>query len=271
MSSINFPDSLKYISSYAFYGTGLSGLNITRNIEYIGKYAFYECVNLKNIIYNTSQQYKLNRIEDYAFSSCTLLNSISLPTSLQSIGKDVFSNTLWYNSASSGYVYLNSFILYKFKGNYSSTVSNPYTIPDTCIIIADYALANIPYTASKVVIRIPHTVKLIGNGAFFNFGALERIELLENSQLLSIGDYAFYGCNKLNSINLIQASSFSYIGNLAFGGCSVLTQFMLNSADYIGKDAFLESGIITLKLKYGINTGNFHPLWNGSNMTYSRV
>lgn len=62
---IDLPDSVRVISSYAFYGSGLRYLMLPQSTTTIDAYAFLNCKNLQSI----SIPRKLCKIHDYSFDS----------------------------------------------------------------------------------------------------------------------------------------------------------------------------------------------------------
>ena len=80
LEAVSLPESLKYISEYAFAGRyRLTSVNIPASVKTIGRYAFSACKKLKNVTFNEG----LESIEGRAFSDCDSLTEIKLPSSLK--------------------------------------------------------------------------------------------------------------------------------------------------------------------------------------------
>ena len=115
ISSIKFPNSLKYIGKESFayskiehvdFGTGIQNLggydsysfskcdNLTRieippQIKKISSGFFFNCVNLKEVIFHEGLEY----IGKQAFGACWKLKEISLPPTVTFVGDKCFSHT----------------------------------------------------------------------------------------------------------------------------------------------------------------------------------
>jgi len=87
-SSINLPNSLKEIDSYAFNACNyLKEINL-KNIEKIGNGAFQYCTNLENIIFGKN----LKHLCEYCFYNCTKLKEIDLSnTKLTYLAEGIFA------------------------------------------------------------------------------------------------------------------------------------------------------------------------------------
>lgn len=134
----------------------------------------------------------VNSIGDSAFSNCTSLESITIPTSVKKIGWNAFSNCL--------------------------SLTN-ITIPDGVTSIYGNTFRN---CASLVNITIPSSVTSIGAWAFRDCKHLENISLPDN--VTSIGERAFGGCTSLKNISI--PNSVTNIGTSAFHNCTSLFKKM---------------------------------------------
>ena len=75
LRNILFPDSLKYIGSYAFYCNKIKSISFPKNIQKIGSYAFAGCNQLEHIEFNGLPV----SIGSEVFSGCTALKEIVIP------------------------------------------------------------------------------------------------------------------------------------------------------------------------------------------------
>ena len=75
LRNILFPDSLKYIGSYAFYCNKIKSISFPKNIQKIGSYAFKDCGQLERIEFNGLPK----SIGSEVFSGCTALKEIVIP------------------------------------------------------------------------------------------------------------------------------------------------------------------------------------------------
>lgn len=102
-------------------------------------------------------------------------------------------------------------------------------------IIGEYnpygALTNPTLFTCVTSIKIPETVTVIGDNAFYGHSSLTSITLHEG--IVELGSLAFSGCEKLTSVTL--PSSLKSLGDGAFGDCSSLYELTIpDTVEYIG-------------------------------------
>lgn len=143
------------------------------------------------------KKYKVTRLGWYsAFGHCKELQSITIPSSVKSICKDVFT----------GCASLSKIEVSKGNKHYSSKGGVLFNK-------AGDTLLAVPRTLTAYT--IPNTVKHIGDGAFWNCANLQSI-VIPNS-VTSIGNEAFFGCSPQN---FVIPSSVMSIGSGAFAESS---------------------------------------------------
>ncbi len=197
LTSVTIPDGVKSIGGVAFFGcTNLKSVTIPDSVTSIGGGAFKYCDNLIFNIYdnakylgNKQNQYlylyeainknmvsvEINNttkfINDFAFSGCTNLTSVTIPDSVTSIGNDTFMScyNLKYN------IYDNA----KYLGNEQNKYLYLHSTTNKNITSVD----------------IHDEVKFIGTNAFYNCTKLTSINIPSN--ITSIGNFAFDGCTNL--------------------------------------------------------------------------
>ena len=132
-------------------------------------------------------------IDEFGFLCYSFLTSLTLPSSLKSIGDEAF-------------------------GGCRSLTS--LTLPSSLQSIGNSAFRD---CNSLTSLTLPSSLQSIGDYAFGCCRSLTSLTL--PSSLQSIGDYAFYGCSSLSSLTL--PSSLQSIGDSAFGRCSSLTSLYI--------------------------------------------
>lgn len=165
-------------------------VQINSYLKNIGDYAFYGCDSLESVVIQDS---KLTEIGIAAFKNCKNLKTINIPETVKAIGTMGFANC----------------------NSLQSTKKNPVVIPKGNTEIMDFAFAG---CKSMQYIKIPASVEMIGNCAFFECDFLSEIEI-EEGQLQEIGDYAFTDC-EMESI--VIPTKTGKIGEYAFSDCKRL-------------------------------------------------
>lgn len=137
-----------------------------------------------------------------------------------------------------------------------------YVLPEEAVIGEDTypvtAIGNGAFAGNRLITAyLPDTVTTIGDNAFDGCVNLTSVTQLGSSDeamfpasVTSIGNYAFEGCGKLN-VTFGDAKALTTIGDNAFYGCTSLqrVEFAQGSAlSYIGKEAFMKSGVSVVDL-----------------------
>ena len=189
---------------------------ISYTVKSIAMYAFSQCTTLTSITIPSS----VNRIGSWAFWNDTAMHTINLPTTGVLMGQAVIQGTGWYQDQPDGLVYLGNTLI-----GYKGTIPTNYSlaVPSNIISIAGSAFFQNWNNNDVVSISLPSTLKYIGDYAFYNCN-ITAITL--PSSLKGIGANAFYG-NLITSITI--PSTVEYIGSSSFGQCGSLTTVHYNA------------------------------------------
>ena len=183
------------------------------------------------------------RIGNNAFRGLSKLSSISLPTSLRSIGDYAFYGI----------------------GQGLSGIDGAITLPDGLTSIGTYAFSN-----SKVSnIVFPDSVTSIGTGCFADCKGLNYITL--PSGLTAIPDEMFKGCNCVLEMSL--PDSITQIGASAFESFAMPSRFLDLPAELrtIGANAFKNMYQGTFILPSKVTTIGQQAFYQDQNNAYSLV
>jgi hypothetical protein len=276
MTSIKIPDRITSIGNYAFSNcASLTSVNIPSSVTTIGSNAFTGCTGLTSItipffgatlnggypfgyLFGTSSASTQNTfippslktviieggnsVPANAFSGCTNITSITIPSSVLSIGANAFSGC---------------------------TSLPSITIPSSVLSIGANAFSG---CTSLPSITIPSSVTSIGNSTFSNWTGLTNITI--PSSVTSIGQSAFSGCTSLPSI--VIPDSVTSIGNSAFRNCTSLKSITL---PFVGKskDAATYEAVLgyifdeyTMSLSTESNGSYFEVYTSSGSTTYYR-
>ena len=217
--------------------------------------------------------YLVSGIERYAFSDCSSLTSINIPSSVTSIGDWAFNGCSSLTSIIIPYS-VTSIEYGAFNGCSSLTSIN---ISPSVTRIGERTFDG---CSSLTSINIPSSVTSIGQSAFYSCSSLTSINI--PSSVTSIGFSAFGGCSSLTSINIptsvtsIQVGAFdgcsslasinipssvTSIGSSAFGGCSSLTSINIpSSVTRIEDGAFASCSSLTT-----ITVDESNPMYSSEN------
>ena len=187
--------------SWTFYyiPENLRSVTVTGADDLYG--AFSNCTGITSVTVPSSA----TAIGDYAFYNCPGLTAITIPDSVTSIGKNSFSGC-------SGLTEL--------------------TIPDGVTRIGYEGIARCTGLTS---ITLPDSLTTLGNRAFMSCSGLTSLTL--SNQLYTIGEAAFFGCSNLTEITIPE--SVESIGSQAFSYCYNLTDIYFDgSAPEFGDNIF---------------------------------
>lgn len=184
----------------AGYPWGLNNKNITKinlaeGMTTIPSYMLYGIKEMESITLPST----IKSIGDSAFFNCTGLKNVTLPSTIKSIGNGSFYQC--YNLQN-------------------------ITIPESVTSIGDNAFGHC--TGLKSV-TLPSTIKSIGDNAFEYCIKLQNITIPEG--VTYIGEGAFEECNSLSEVTLPK--SLVQIGNYAFHNCTSVEKVTVNSPNLI--------------------------------------
>ena len=179
-----------------------------------------------------------------------LINSIVIPDSVLSIGKNAFK----------GLENLRTIIIPDSVETIDDSAFErcksltEVTIPSNVTYIGNYAFDECSSLSS---IMLPEGIKRIGNGMFRYCYHLDSVRLPQS--LNYIGKEAFYNCKSLTEVTI--PSNVTYIDDFAFASCESLTEVTISSnVTYIDHGSFynctkLET--VNVPTKLNIDDGTF--------------
>ena len=267
IESIRLPNAITDVGASSFSEcTALKSVTMSYNStkDYtatVERSAFEGCTSLKNVELSEN----VTSIKDYAFSNCTTMSSLTLPESLTSMGSEIIKNTairsitipknvtVGYNLSEYYGALANCESLTEVifedgrtsipKSICSNSNINNVIIPDS---VTSIEIKSFYYCQNLESIRLPESVKIIGDHAFANC-KFASIRLPES--VTEIEDNAFYGCENLKSVNL--PNTITIVESRAFSGCTALETVTMNYNSTEGYEAkigeYAFSGCVSLK------------------------
>jgi len=198
--------------------------NIKEGTEVIIAEAFSDCSGLKGINIPSS----VTTVGDCAFYNCTSLTEIYMPNTVTDWGEDIFAGCISLKQAT-----IAEGITTLSRGTFNGCAAlTNVNIPSTATVIGIMFFNN---CTSLADITLPVGLIEIGSQAFGNCTSLVEISIPKG--VTSIGSYVFYNCTSLMEITIPQ--DVTTISGSAFSGCSSLTEIIIHeNITSIGSYAF---------------------------------
>lgn len=249
IKSVTIPNSVTAIGKGAFFSClSLESIFIPSSVTSIGESAFARCnsmysliVSEDNPIYdsrndcnaiietstntlqfgckNTTIHRSVTNIGYKAFHDCESISTISIPSSIKTIGIAAFEgSSLVSITLNEGLTSIGA-TAFQHCGNLESI-----EIPNSVITIGEGVFNDCKKIKS---IKLSKSLKSLPSSFCPNCSSLTEIVIIPNS-VTSIGDLAFYGCSSLTSLTI--PSGVTTVGNNTFNNLPALQSIVLYSA-----------------------------------------
>lgn len=251
ISQIILPDSVKIVGKAAFSKMAINVAVIGNGVLELGDEAFALCKQLSTVYLGSFDSVNacisasaLQKIGDYAFRGCELLEQIEMPSSLKTVGSYVFRESGLFNNGNNisyGVVYADNWIV-----DYTKDISTDVIVREGTVGIANYAFYN---CSTLTGIEMPDSVKTVGRAAFYDCSSLSSVKLPDTLEVIE--DFTFYRCKNLQLLSL--PPMLTRIGRSAFYKCATSSYIKDGDTDsdilripadveYIGDYAFYSCG-----------------------------
>jgi hypothetical protein len=181
----------------------------------------------------------ITKIADSAFKNFSMLNGITLSTSVKTIGKSAFEGCSSLRTVS---LYDSGVTEIGNRAFYGSGVES-FAGGSSLRIIGEEAFAK---TRIRTLELSETQVSEIGKKALYGCERLDTVRLPGSVE--KIAEEAFSYCSRLYSIAL---SGVDEIGKRAFKDCDSLTEVTLTGVKTIGEEAFFDTNIVELYIENG--------------------
>ena len=219
------------------YSTVIKKVVIEEGITNVYNGAFSYCSSLAEVELPSS----LITLGSNAFSFCSALKEVVLPENLEVIGYDAFWNAglVSINIPTSVHTVTGDALdMDSLQNVYVEDLSHWFNLHfDNCDISYDNLYLNGELVTDLV---IPSDITSIAYSAFDGMTCLESVTIPES--VTSIGQYAFYGCTNLKEVHI--PNSVTAINANTFSNCESLTSLTLPASVLV------------------INSNAFAPGWN---------
>ncbi|WP_035795127.1 leucine-rich repeat protein [Butyrivibrio sp. WCD3002] len=277
-TAIRIPETIgeytvQEIADSAFYGSSFVSVTIPGTVIRIGNSAFMNSVSLQSVTWGDSDDIYTQKIEESAFSGCSSLENIILPSNLTTICKEAFKGCegLSKVTLSDKVQTIEDKAFYDCTGLSNINFPKAFTssgqsvfqgctnlksieVPGGVDRIPNYAFSY----SSIESIELPDNLEAIGEKAFYCDAALTEITLPEGLEtiereafyettaltkvsfpktLKEIKEYVFYGDTSLKTLTFKEG--LTTIEVYAFQGCSALTNVTLpDTIETLGTGVF---------------------------------
>ena len=260
----NYTPTNYYPSNPVPWSTSITKVTIGEGVTSVGNYAFYDCT----LLFSVSLPSTLKTIGECSFSGCSTIVDFTVPSGVTTIGAYAFSGCSSLNeidlgtgvttinqNAFSSCASLTSIVFPDSVTTLGSSVC--YGCSGLTSVTLPNSLTTIPGSAfsscSKLpTITIPNSVTTIQSSAFSNCSKLATVEF--GTGLITIGSQAFYSSG-LTSITI--PDTVTTINERAFESCSKLL------------DVHVSKSLSTLGNRILGNDGYTNYLYSASGATLS--
>lgn len=291
-TSFTFPESVSVISNYVLNScNNITSITLGKGATAIEQYAFENLAALtkfsvasgnvnfttssgvlfskdKSILYRFAQNSSLTtynvpsgvyEIKPRAFYSAKNLTNITLPSTVNTIGKYAFYNTGYYRNSKNwtdNLLYISNCLIE------SNCTKTSLSVAEGTKVIADFAFKNSKNLSS---VTLPKSVTCIGFGVFSGCDGLKSINVDSSNKYYISKSGILYNKAVTRLIAFPQNSSLTalsvpasvtQIAEYAFMGAKNLKSVSINSVKFIGDYAFYNTPLTSVYIK-STSVGNF--------------
>ncbi|MBR1988038.1 MAG: leucine-rich repeat domain-containing protein [Clostridia bacterium] len=245
------------IGEYSFRSCKLETITIPKNVTSIEEGAFYDCINLKIVVNLSELDIKLGST-DTAISLIPNYGYVAYYAALVVSGDEKYE------------IIEENNVKYAITNTQVAAMEMIDKNATTCSLRQDTTVIGYNVFGDLLeTIKIPASVKIIGNFAFSFCGSLISVEFAENSQLTTIGEHVFESCYLLESI--VIPASVTNIEYCTFYDCSALKSVKFDENSQLvrlGSSAFSGcSSLESIKIPAGVSVVGTNTFYNCTSLS----
>ncbi|MBP3666831.1 MAG: leucine-rich repeat domain-containing protein [Clostridia bacterium] len=214
------------IPDYAFYACrGLEVVSLPETLNGIGNFAFYGC---ESLAYIPADGTALTTVGERAFAGCHTLLSLTLPSTVQTMGMGMLEGCGKLESLTLPFVGGCTYDYPLTEEEKEALEKGDAIHPAEATGYLGYLFGASAHTftagylpVSLMTVTVLEGCESIPANAFFGCVSIREIRLPEG--VIQIGRRAFYGCERLTEMTL--PDSVTAVGDDAFNGCSRMKTF----------------------------------------------
>ena len=230
LKSFTIPDTVRYLGSYVFAGSGLESIVIpgktltslyesSTSTTYTS-YTFQGCASLKSVVIEEGITY----INGNAFENCTALESIQLPSTVTTIDTKAFNGCSALKSV---------------------------TIPANVTKLGNNVFTNCT-SLETVTFEEGSQLATLGNSVFSGSGL---VSIVLPKGITKLPSSTFSGCVNLSSVSFL--GDLTRIESSVFLGCTSLESIELpDTLEYLGATSFKQSGLKSVYIPASVTSSN---------------
>lgn len=247
LKEIRLPESIKQLGNNVFTLSGIKSAFVSCDLEVCGSDIFSQCNQLKELVIAEG----VRKIGDKFAFHCPMLKEVTLPSTLESIGKFALEDSIYLREKAECKIIVNHILLDARKEE------GELVVPEDVFFIAGGAC----YGNTKITsVKLPKSLKGIDSRAFCGCTSLKEVILPPQITKLEEGVFAY--CTSLERVisgdsleddlepvvlekdlkddseNESLKSNLTYLSDRAFYGCENLTEVSSERVYHFGKHVF---------------------------------